>query len=117
MATSQEVDYSFIRPVIYMVPPGHMRYPVDQADQRLPYVNYLPIIKERYPWSEKGPVTQVYSPQNGTPESAIRECLIRAEGDFRRSGGMGVPMVRRQEACLNPLRWSERKARNSENFF
>lgn len=113
--TSHEIEYGILRPVFYLA--NDMRYPVQRADQRQPYVNYMPVQRVSKKWSTKGPCIEVYSPQNGTPESAIRECLYRAKGDYERSGGLGVPMVKRQEACLNPLRWTERKGRNSENFF
>ena len=103
-------------PILYI--PKDMNYPVYRADQRQPYINYMPVLKgpRKTPvWHE--PIIQVYSPQNGPPGSAVAECNYRAEGDMIRSGGLGVPNVRRQEACLDPLRWTERKARNPEKFF
>ena len=114
--TSKEIDNWDLRPAIYF-PAQYANYPVDRADQRLPYVNYMPVHRISKLWAKGGPCIEVYSPQNGTPESAIGECFLRAEGNWERSSGMGMPMIRRQEACMNSLRWSERKARDPEKFF
>jgi hypothetical protein len=105
-----------VNPILYI--PKHMNYPVDRADRRTPYVNYLPILKgPRKSPNLREPIIQIYSPQNGSPGSAVAECNYRAEGDLIRSSGLGVPNVRRQAACLNKLRWTERKARDPEMFF
>lgn len=97
--------------------PINNNYPVQRADQRQPYVNYLPVFRVNKITSLRGPLTEVYSPQAGRPDSAVYECEYQSEGRLSEAKGMGVPWIRRDQACLNPLNWTEKKGRNSENFF
>lgn len=97
--------------------PVNNNYPVQNADQRQPYVNYLPITRVNKITSLRGPLTQVYSPQAGRPDSAVYECKYQSQGRLSEADGMGTPWVRRDQACLNPLNWTEKKGRNSELFF
>lgn len=97
--------------------PVNPNYPVQRADQRLPYVNYLPVLKVNKVTSLRGPLITVYSPQTGRPDSAVYECAYQAK-DRRRTGEyIGTPWLRREESCVNPLNWTERKGRKAEDFF
>lgn len=108
-------DLGLPRPIVYF--PLGQNYPVDQADQRQPYVNYLPITRYSPVTSVRGPLTRVYSPHAGTPASAIAECLLQ-EGDRRQRGqDLGIPWHSRDRACMNHLNWTEKKGRNSEDYF
>jgi hypothetical protein len=95
--------------------PLNKNYPVQRADQQLSYVNYLVVsVPNNSIYDIKNPTIRLYNPSNGTPTSAIAECKLRSNFE---KGSLGYPVISRETACVEPLRWTERRSRDLDKIF